>query len=140
MSKQQIPMTIKARAVMEKVGGIKHLDADKLAEELKIDKKIAWSLIWQLRNNPNCGKAQNGPFSKIVNGHNGHSNGNGSSKSFIRPNSAAARMLGSISPDEPSQEERTFLAVVQLIGVQRAEELLQEFRSRLTQDIRGVSR
>jgi len=133
MSKQHIPMTVKARAVMEGAGGIKNLTPETLMEALKVDKQTAWSLMWQLKRNPNCGKAANGPYSKIANGHANDSK----ARSFIRPHSAAARLLRAVDNDL-SSEEQAFLAVIQLIGVKRAEELLQDFRSQLTQDIKGV--
>lgn len=132
MSKPHIPLTVKARVIVDQAGGIKNVTPEMLIEGLKIDRKVAWSLMWRFRNHPNCGKAANGPYSKVANGHNGKSH------TFIRPHSAAARLLRAVD-NELSPDEKAFMAVVQLIGVQRAEELLQELRDQLTRAVKGMS-
>ena len=90
-----------------------------------------------MRNRPNTGKAERGPYSR--GGATVKTNSKGHTKDFIHPQSAAAKLLGALASDT-SPEEKAFLAMIQFIGVVRAETLLQEFKAGLTKDLTGVGK
>lgn len=112
------PDIVRARRLLAKVGGLVNLDAATLVDQLGIDRKVAWRLMYQLRK--------------------------GDSKPFIHPTSAAGKLLGKygnaadILNGADETHERAFIAAIQFIGVARAETLLKEFKDKLIFDMKDI--